>query len=54
MHECWESYSGESGDTWYGFQGIRPIKGLDNDLAFVPLLGHSAGHCGVAVRNAQG
>jgi glyoxylase-like metal-dependent hydrolase (beta-lactamase superfamily II) len=54
MHECWESYSGEGGDRWYGFQGIRPIKGLDNDVAFIPLLGHSAGHSGVAVRTAQG
>lgn len=35
-------------DNWYGFQAIRPIA--DVDLFMVPLIGHTRGHVGVAVK----
>jgi glyoxylase-like metal-dependent hydrolase (beta-lactamase superfamily II) len=41
------------GDDWYGFRAVRPLPGLV-DIALVPLLGHSRGHCGIAVRARQG
>jgi glyoxylase-like metal-dependent hydrolase (beta-lactamase superfamily II) len=40
------------GETWKGFAAVRPILGLD--LALVPLIGHTRGHCGVAVRAHDG
>jgi glyoxylase-like metal-dependent hydrolase (beta-lactamase superfamily II) len=53
-HSHWASYGADGGDTWYGLQGLCPIKALGDDFALVPLAGHSTGHCGVAVRSEQG
>lgn len=55
-HERWELYEGGAagGDGWFGLSGTRPVQGLGADLALVPLSGHSAGHCGVAVRAPDG
>jgi glyoxylase-like metal-dependent hydrolase (beta-lactamase superfamily II) len=49
-HEYWESYDDSGGDTWYGLQNLHPIKDLGDEFALIPLIGHSAGHCGVAIR----
>ena len=35
-------------ETWFGFQAIFPIK--DVELLMVPLIGHTRGHVGVAVK----
>lgn len=42
----WVVYE-DSGEDWFGLKAIRPLAGL-NDVALVPLFGHSAGHSGVA------
>lgn len=41
------------GETWFGFDGVRAIPGVD-DVLLIPLQGHTRGHCGVAVRTEQG
>ena len=46
----WQEYRAE-GDDWFGFAAVRELKGLPPDILLVPLPGHSAGHCGVAVRD---
>jgi len=38
-------------ETWFGFEAIRPLPGLD--LLMVPLVGHSPGHVGVAVHDGR-
>lgn len=38
------------GDSWFGFEAIRAIPGVDPEVLLVPLTGHTRGHCGVAVR----
>ena len=40
-----------AGDTWFGLPAIPVLAQADCELLLVPLAGHSAGHCGVAVRN---
>lgn len=40
------------GDRWFGFEAVKPIPGLD--VALVPLIGHTRGHAGVAVRADTG
>ncbi|MDP9134858.1 MAG: MBL fold metallo-hydrolase [Actinomycetota bacterium] len=42
------------GDTWFGFESVRPLPGLGDEVALVPLVGHSKGHSGVAIREADG
>eukprot|EP01030_Chromulinospumella_sphaerica_P010353 gene10353-10160_t len=38
-------------ETWFGFQAIRPVAGIE--LLMVPLIGHTRGHVGVAVKNGN-
>ena len=52
-HARWSTYDAD-GEPWLGLRAIRPLDGLDGDLALVPLRGHSPGHVGVAVRGERG
>jgi len=49
----WQTYR-DAGDDWFGFAAVHPLRGLGDELALVPLLGHSRGHSGVAVRTDRG
>ncbi|MBU8894749.1 MBL fold metallo-hydrolase [Corallococcus sp. M34] len=49
----WVSYA-VAGERWFGFDSVRAIPGLSEELALVPLVGHTAGHCGVAVKTGEG
>jgi glyoxylase-like metal-dependent hydrolase (beta-lactamase superfamily II) len=41
------------GDSWLGFESIRLLEGVDPDILLIPLVGHSRGHTGVAVRDGD-
>ncbi len=43
-----------SDEKWYGLEARRVITGLETDILLIPLPGHSVGHCGVAIRQADG
>jgi glyoxylase-like metal-dependent hydrolase (beta-lactamase superfamily II) len=42
------------GDDWFGFQSVRVLPGSDAEILLIPLVGHSRGHAGVAVRRGDG
>ncbi len=42
------------GDDWFGFEGVRILPGTGLDVVLVPLVGHSRGHCAVAVDTGDG
>ena len=44
----WEVYA-EDGDTWRGLPAVTRLRGVDADLALVPLHGHTRGHSAVVV-----
>ena len=46
----WKTYRASGGDRWFGFDCVRPVQVAGLDLALVPLLGHTLGHAGVAMR----
>jgi glyoxylase-like metal-dependent hydrolase (beta-lactamase superfamily II) len=46
--QYWRAHETSSREQWHGFDCVQPIPTLD--LALVPLLGHTLGHAGVAVR----
>ncbi len=50
----WLTYPDESGEPWFGFQCVRDLHGVPNDILLVPLIGHTLGHAGVAVRHETG
>ena len=47
----WVTYS-SSNDVWFGTEARRVDIGFSEPIFLVPLFGHTAGHCGIAV--AQG
>ncbi len=48
----WRTYPTGSGDPWFGFERVRALEGLPEDIALVPLIGHTFGHAGVAIRRS--
>jgi glyoxylase-like metal-dependent hydrolase (beta-lactamase superfamily II) len=46
----WRTYLAGEGESWNGFDAVRHLDGVPDDILLVPLLGHTFGHCGVAVR----
>jgi glyoxylase-like metal-dependent hydrolase (beta-lactamase superfamily II) len=48
-----EHDSGAGGERWFGFESLQILPGLDFELALIPLLGHSRGHTGIAVKNGE-
>jgi glyoxylase-like metal-dependent hydrolase (beta-lactamase superfamily II) len=38
------------GEEWLGFESIRILPGSDEGILLVPLIGHTRGHAGVAIR----
>ena len=48
----WVTYT-SSGDQWFGFDAIRVLEGISPEIWFIPLPGHTRGHCAVAVKAAD-
>lgn len=46
--------TGAGGDSWFGFESVRVLPGIEPEVLLIPLAGHSAGHTGVAVRDGDG
>jgi glyoxylase-like metal-dependent hydrolase (beta-lactamase superfamily II) len=42
------------GERWFGFDSIRTVPGSRDEILLVPLVGHTRGHCGVAVNTGAG
>jgi len=49
----WIVYPANSGETWFGFDRVRPLEGVADSIAMIPLIGHTHGHCGVAVNRGD-
>ncbi|MGK4578753.1 MBL fold metallo-hydrolase [Kitasatospora sp. HPMI-4] len=43
-----------AGESWFGFEAVGPLTDSEPEILLVPLLGHTRGHCGVAVRQGGG
>jgi glyoxylase-like metal-dependent hydrolase (beta-lactamase superfamily II) len=42
------------GEGWLGFAAVRELPGVPAEILLVPLMGHTVGHTGVAVRDGHG
>jgi glyoxylase-like metal-dependent hydrolase (beta-lactamase superfamily II) len=49
----WRTYA-PMGERWYGFDSVRKLDGLPPEILLVPLIGHTRGHCGVAIDTGHG
>ena len=41
------------GDQWFGLDCMRVMEGESLEVLLVPLVGHTRGHCGVAVKTPE-
>jgi glyoxylase-like metal-dependent hydrolase (beta-lactamase superfamily II) len=41
------------GDSWFGFEAVRVLPAIEPEILLIPLLGHSRGHSGIAVRDSD-
>lgn len=48
--EHWQVYSLADGERWFGFDKVQSLEGLPPEILLVPLLGHTLGHAGIAIR----
>ncbi|PWB14253.1 MBL fold metallo-hydrolase [Acinetobacter sp. AM] len=51
QHRYWNFIEPIANDDWFNLKQIRNFDLFENDLLMIPLLGHTAGHSGIAVRN---
>jgi glyoxylase-like metal-dependent hydrolase (beta-lactamase superfamily II) len=42
------------GESWFGFEAVRELRGLPPEVLMIPLPGHTRGHSGVAVLGREG
>jgi len=42
------------GDEWFGFDGVRILPDLGAEMLMVPLIGHTLGHTGIAIKREDG
>ena len=50
----WTIHPRSSGDDWFGFEAVRNLPGLTENIAIIPLPGHTTGHTGVAIDTGSG
>jgi glyoxylase-like metal-dependent hydrolase (beta-lactamase superfamily II) len=48
----WVTHSG-GGEPWHGFDSVRILPASDAEILLIPLLGHTHGHTGVAIREGD-
>src|ERR1035438_7497439 len=41
------------GNDWFGFESVRILPGSDAEILLIPLPGHTLGHTGVAIKQAD-
>jgi len=41
------------GEKWFGFEAIRTIDNEETEILLIPLIGHSDGHCGIAIKLSE-
>lgn len=49
----WQRHSTQ-GEQWNGFDSVRALGSGDDEILLLPLIGHTRGHAGVAVRSDTG
>jgi glyoxylase-like metal-dependent hydrolase (beta-lactamase superfamily II) len=48
--EQWRVYEPGEGSPWFGFDSVRELDGVPPEILMVPLIGHTFGHVGLAVK----
>jgi len=49
----WIAYERDIGESWFGFEKVSGLQGLPPEIAFIPLIGHTFGHAGIAIQQSD-
>ncbi len=49
----WSVYRPGEGGCWFGFGRVQQLENISLDIAMIPLIGHTLGHAGVAVKTSD-
>ncbi len=50
----WVLHGEQDPEPWFGFESLCVLPGVQPEIRYLPLPGHSRGHCAVAIRTANG
>jgi len=54
QHRHWSFAEHNDGEEWFNLQRVKGLPLFQDEILMIPLLGHSAGHCGIAIKQAEG
>lgn len=50
QHRYWNFVEYQQGEKWFNLEKVKGFPLFQDEILMVPLLGHSAGHCGIAIK----
>lgn len=54
QHRYWSFAEHNDGEEWFNLQKVRGLPLFQDEISMIPLLGHTAGHCGIAIKKSDG
>ncbi|WP_120429247.1 MBL fold metallo-hydrolase [Acinetobacter baylyi] len=52
-HRYWNFIEHTSGERWFNLEKVHGLSLFKDEILMIPLIGHSAGHCGIAIRQKE-
>lgn len=49
-HRYWNFIEPQFSDRWFNFKQVQGFKIFQDEILMIPLLGHTEGHCGIAIK----
>lgn len=50
QHRYWNFIEADAGETWFNLSKVQGFKLFQDEILMIPLLGHTEGHCGIAIK----
>ncbi len=53
-HRYWNFLEPRNGEAWFNFNKVQGFNIFNDEILLIPLLGHTVGHCGIAIKQQNG
>lgn len=50
QHRYWNFIEADAGESWFNLSKVNGFKLFQDEILMIPLLGHTEGHCGIAIK----
>ena len=54
QHRYWNFIEPRQGEGWFNLHQVQDFRLFQDEILLIPLLGHSKGHCGIAIKQKEG